>query len=244
MYKKIILFLISTYFSLTISAQNVYQLKWAKDAPIAASTIGIGTAAFFLHKHKPLLTETDILALDVTTINRFDRSATNNWNTRIAKASDVGMIGSMILPALLFADKNVRKDYGSVLAIWSETLLSTMAITELTKNIVKRKRPYLYNTNVPMSEKISKDATSSFFSGHTSVTTSSCFFTAKVFADMHPDSRWKPLVWTGAAILPATVGFFRYKAGKHYFTDILTGYAVGVLTGILIPQIHKKTQKL
>ncbi len=223
--------------------QNIYQLSWKKDAPIASTTIGIGTAAFFLHKHKPILTEEDIKSLDIADINHFDRSATHQWNTKIAVASDVGWIGAMSLPALLFIDKKARNEYGSLLTMWSETFLATMSITALVKNTVNRPRPYVYNPDVSLSEKLKKDATASFFSGHTSMTSSSCFFTAKVYADMHPNSRFKPLMWTGAALLPATVGLFRYKSGKHYLTDILTGYAIGTLVGILVPQLHKIKNK-
>lgn len=223
--------------------QTTYHLSWKKDAPIAGATLGIGTAAFFLHKQKGALTEADIAALQITDVNRFDRSATHQWNPKIATASDIGWYSSMAMPALLFIDKSVRQEYGSILTMWSETVLSTMAITTLTKNTVNRTRPYVYNSDVPISEKIDKDATASFFSGHTSMTSASCFFTAKIYADMHPDSRFKPLVWTGAALLPATVGIFRYKAGKHYLTDIITGYAVGALIGILVPQIHKIVDK-
>lgn len=238
--KLYLLFFTIPYFNITNSqGQNTYPLSLKKDIPIASTTLGIGTAAFFLHKNKHILTESDILNLQISEINRFDRSATHQWNTNIALASDIGWYGSMALPSLLFIDKKVRNEYGSVLTMWSETFLATMAITAITKNSVNRKRPYVYNPDVPISKKIEKDATASFFSGHTSMTAASSFFTAKIYADMHTDSKFRPLVWTGAALLPATIGFLRYKSGKHYFTDILTGYAVGALIGILVPQIHK-----
>jgi membrane-associated phospholipid phosphatase len=237
-----LLFLASQYFNIANSqGQNTYQLSWKRDIPIASTTIGIGTAAFFLHKNKFVLTEHDIVNLQISEINRFDRSATRQWNTKIALASDIGWYGSMTFPALLFIDRRVSKEYRTILTMWSETFLANMAITAITKNTINRKRPYVYNSDVPMSNKLNKDASASFFSGHTSMTSASCFFTAKIYADMHPDSRFKSLVWTGAALLPATIGLFRYKAGKHYFTDILTGYAVGALIGILVPQIHKIT---
>ena len=47
-------------------------------------------------------------------------------------------------------------------------------------------------------------------------------------------------MWTGAAIVPALVGFTRVKAGKHYWTDVLTGYAVGALVGTLTPFLHRR----
>lgn len=224
-----------------VSAQKeIYRMRWAADVPIATIGIGTTTASFILKKNKKSLSEDQINNLHITDINRFDRGATKQWSPKIAKLSDVAMLGGMAMPGLLYIDKDIRKDFRSVLPMTLEMYFLTFGLTGLTKELVKRNRPYVYNTDVPFDEKVSKDATSSFFSGHTSMTAASCFFTAKVFADYHPDSKWKPLVWTGASLIPALTGLMRYKAGKHYWTDILTGYAVGAITGILVPTIHKK----
>ena len=51
-------------------------------------------------------------------------------------------------------------------------------------------------------------------------------------------NKW--LVWTGAAIIPATVGVLRVEAGNHFLSDVLLGYAMGAASGILIPELHKK----
>ncbi|MEZ4880043.1 MAG: phosphatase PAP2 family protein [Chitinophagales bacterium] len=50
-------------------------------------------------------------------------------------------------------------------------------------------------------------------------------------------------MWTGAAIIPAITGLCRYGAGKHFFTDVIVGYAIGSAIGIGIPQLHKIKQK-
>src|SRR5690606_23419102 len=132
-----------------------------------------------------------------------------------------------------------RNEAGKITLIYTETLLINAALTNLTKELVKRKRPYNYNPNAPLSKKQERDATSSFFSGHTSFTASSSFFLAKVYADTNPNSKYKPLVWTGAATLPLTSAILRVAAGKHFPTDVLVGYVIGAATGILIPHIHK-----
>jgi membrane-associated phospholipid phosphatase len=48
-------------------------------------------------------------------------------------------------------------------------------------------------------------------------------------------------VWAFAAAVPATVGYYRLKAGKHFLSDNILGYAMGAAAGILVPQLHKKT---
>jgi hypothetical protein len=47
------------------------------------------------------------------------------------------------------------------------------------------------------------DARKSFFSGHASMTACNTFFAAKIWSDMHPNSKLKPWVWTAAAAVPA-----------------------------------------
>ncbi len=65
---------------------------------------------------------------------------------------------------------------------------------------------------------------------------------AKVYSDVNPDASetGKVLVWSGAAALPAAVGYFRIQAGQHFLTDVALGYVLGAGVGILVPELHKK----
>jgi membrane-associated phospholipid phosphatase len=228
-------------FHLSAAAQSVYKLSYATDFTISGIGIATNVPAYFLKKNKPLLTETEINALNKNNIWKPDRFATHQWNTKAARVSDVFMYGSMALPALLLIDKAVRsnKDAGRVSLMYAEVLVLNAGLTNLTKELAQRKRPYNYNPDAPLSKKQQRDATSSFFSGHTSFSAASTFFMAKVYADMNPDSKWKPYVWTGAAVIPLTTGILRVAAGKHFPTDVLIGYLVGAATGILVPHLHK-----
>ncbi|MEM9023429.1 MAG: phosphatase PAP2 family protein, partial [Bacteroidota bacterium] len=40
--------------------------------------------------------------------------------------------------------------------------------------------------------------------------------------------------------VPATTGLMRVLAGKHFPTDVITGYAVGGAIGFLVPHLHRK----
>ena len=48
------------------------------------------------------------------------------------------------------------------------------------------------------------------------------------------------ILWTAASVPPALVGYFRYRNGQHFPTDIIAGLPIGVALGILIPEIHKR----
>jgi len=119
-----------------------------------------------------------------------------------------------------------------------ETVLITSGLTNITKAISKRYRPFNYNPNVPDDVKLGKSSRLSFFSGHASVTSSLAIMSAKIITDLNPNMKYKVVVWGTAIILPATIGYLRYEAGKHFPTDVITGYVVGATTGYLIPTIH------
>ena len=97
----------------------------------------------------------------------------------------------------------------------------------------------MYNPDVSLEKKLSDRTTLSFFSGHTSATTSLSFFAAKVITDLRPGSKYNWAVWTTGATLPAIMSYLRYEAGKHFVTDEIAGYAVGALIGYLVPEMHK-----
>ena len=220
-------------------SQNVYNLRYQVDIPV--STIGLGTltTAYFIGKNRPSPSQEEIQILNKDDIWRFDRSAANHWSPKCARASDVLLYSSIAMPGLLFINKNVRQEkYVSL--IYVETMLLSVGVTTLVKELSKRYRPFVYNESANSDMKTSKDARMSFFSGHTSLTASSSFFMAKVFSDLNPNSHLKPLVWTSAAALPAAVGVLRYCAGKHYPTDIIVGYLTGAAIGLLVPHLHKK----
>ncbi len=227
------------YISICCFGQNTYNLSYATDIPIGAIAIGTNIPPLFLKKNKPVLTEPQIQELNANHIWKLDRFVTKQWNTKAAISSDVFMIGSMVLPSLLLINKQVRSEAGVITLMYAETWLLNAGITNLTKELFKRKRPFVYNPNAPLSKKMKADATSSFFSGHTSFAASSSFFMAKVYADTNPNSRYKPYVWSAAATIPLTTAILRIIAGKHFPTDVFVGYIIGATTGILVPHLHR-----
>jgi membrane-associated phospholipid phosphatase len=191
-----------------------------------------------VNKHK--LTTDEITHLESIDVNAFDRSAIKYYSVSAAGTSDVLMISSLAMPFVLLLDKNIRGNSWQTGVLYFETLVFASVGINLSKGLVSRPRPYVYNPSVPESEKQKTDATNSFFSGHTTISAASTFFAAKVFSDYNPDSKWKPAVWIGAAAIPLATGFYRYRAGKHFPTDVILGYCWGALSGILIPQLHRQ----
>ncbi|MCB0581513.1 MAG: phosphatase PAP2 family protein [Phaeodactylibacter sp.] len=209
-----------------------------------AAFIGGGAAALvggvLLKDGTALFSAEEIQRLDPGQVNAFDRGAINNHSAAAQRASDYFLNGSHLLPLLFLADRDMRRGIGSIAVLWGETLLINGGLTMASKYAFRRPRPYVYDMGIDAREKQTTNARAAFFSGHTSVTAANTFFAAKVFSDYHPDSKWKPVVWATAATIPAITGYLRVRAGRHYPSDVIAGYAAGALAGYFVPFLHKR----
>ena len=239
MIRKCLALLVTIWLAVHHSYAQVYHTDWKQDKPIAAAIVGLGVADAILYSQLEGLTPSEVDALDQADILSIDRFVVRNRNLSQESFGDVLQFTTFGIPLLTLLDGSIREESASVLIMFAETLALNGALTGLTKFSVRRNRPLLYNPDIPLADKVTVSGRLSFFSGHTSNSAALCFFTAKVFSDFHPDSRVKPLVWAGAATLPLLVGLARVEAGKHFLTDVITGYAVGAAIGYLIPAVHR-----
>jgi membrane-associated phospholipid phosphatase len=238
--KKLLFALLLNIVAFQIFAQKTYELTWPRELGlVGGSGAGLGVSLMLRSNNQPFTPE-EVAALDVLQVPKFDLYATRHYSTSAQKASDVMLYGSFVLPALLFIDPKIRQDAPEVVTIVGESLLLTTALTQLTKQLTHRTRPFCYNPDVPLEPKLKGKARLSFFSGHTSTTATLTFTTAKIWNDYHPSSPWKPVVWTSATLIPLTVGYLRMKGGKHFLSDVLVGFAVGATTGWLVPHLHRQ----
>lgn len=218
---------------------SLYQFSWGRDAALLGFGLGSNTTSYLLQQNLDPLTPGQISMLDASEVSAFDRDALDNYDETAHQLSNGFLFSSLALPGILLIDRDIRRDAPKIGILLAESIAVTNGITGMTKRLVRRNRPYMYNPDVPLSEKQTLNGRFSFFSGHASFSATLSFFTARVYCDYHPDSRLKPVVWGLAATLPAATGYLRYKAGKHFITDVATGYAVGALVGYFVPTLHK-----
>ena len=217
----------------------VFDFSLKKDLPILAGSGLAAAGGYLLMESVEPLTEAQIDALDPANVNAFDRGATRQYRDADAQLSDILLMASAIAPFSVLASKSVRHEVGPVLIMYIETAAMVGGLTSISKGLFMRKRPYSYNPNVPLNEKLTLDARHSFFSGHVSTSAAFCFLTAYMVDRYADRPAWKWVGWSGAALIPATVGYWRYTSGKHFPTDILVGYVMGAGTGLLIPYLHR-----
>ena len=225
--------------------QRVYHLNYSFDVPVTILTTATAFGGFIVVDKKPALDSLTIIGLDASDINRFDRSAT--WQdpefAPVARSiSDATLGFSNVMPFFLFLDERIRQDWGDVLLLYLQTQAIVGNLYSWGSVVwVDRIRPLVYNPDVPWEERAGKRTRNAFYSGHTSMTTSASFFTAKVYCDYHPELGNKKFLFYSLALIPSmTTAFFRYKGLKHFPTDVITGMVVGASAGILIPHLHKK----
>ena len=219
--------------------KRVYVLKPAIDVPVTVLGSAWTLYAFSKIYDRDPSTVEKIESLRTSNIPRFDRWAADIYSEKAAEASDAFFYGSMPLPLLLLLDKKIRKDAGKIAFLYLEAMAVTGTIYSGSSYLTSRYRPYAYNPEAPMEQRLRGGAKNSFFAGHVALVGTSTFFMAKVFSDYHPDSKVKWIPFTIASIATATTGYLRHRGGRHFPSDILIGTALGPLTGILIPHFHK-----
>ena len=221
--------------------QDIYELKLKKEILILTGGLTATSVSLVLHNNTPPLNASEIALLDRSKIWSIDRFASRLNSEGADLASDIFLTASSLVPLILLTKKDARQEWKDLAILYTENMSTIIGLTGITKTLIRRTRPFVYNDNVSWDKKQRRDARYSFPSGHVSFSAASSFFTARVFGDLYPDSKWKPVVWAVAATLPAITAYSRVAAGEHFLTDVIVGYIIGAGVGILIPKLHKKS---
>ncbi len=214
-----------------VSAEDIY--------PYVLGTVGLYLGGQVIRHNSDGPEIEDLNLLRVEDIWAFDRGAAMQYSPGIAQFSDYLLYGSFALPMISYLDRSVRKEGAAMAVMLLEAVLITDGITNMIKGSTKRYRPYNYNPEIPLTDKLSGGSRLSFVSGHTSITAAMTFLSARVLSDLHPHSKARPWIWGAAAVIPAITGYCRFRAGKHFPSDIIGGYALGMGMGLLVPRLHR-----
>ncbi len=220
-------------------AQQTLDLRLGRELTLTG--IGLGLNGIGLLQSMGSHTRLTLPA-DPSTVNAFDRIATRQWDLGAHRASNVLLITSALGA---FSAAVVTRDGDRPLmpvAIMAEASLITNGLTGIVKELVGRPRPFVYNIDVPDQYKNSDEAYLSFWSGHTANTASLTFSCATLVQGSDASRGVKTATWIGAAVIPATMGLLRVKAGRHFPTDVIVGYVVGAAVGVAVPFLHRTTK--
>jgi len=220
-----------------------YTIKKWVDIPLTAAMTGWTIYSFAQISKKDGTSAEKLATLTKDDVGGFDRWAILPYNRGVDKASYIPFYAAVPYPvAFIFLDRKMRKDYPELLFLYAEAMSITGALYGSAAHYFPRLRPLVYETGSPMDVRQASNSRNSFFAGHVALVATSTFFMARVFADYHPESKLKWVLYGAAGVATAATGYMRHKAGEHFPSDILVGTAVGTLTGLLVPAFH--THKL
>lgn len=220
----------------------IYELHTTHVPIFIGSSIIYSIGNNLVRKQTPLL-ENDLVFLNRNSVNSIDRFATYLWSPTFSRISDATVILSAMSTPLLFFDPKIKKEWFTIGFMFLEATVLSYGITQTTKGLTDRLRPFVYNPIAPLEKKLEPDAKHSFFSGHTALTATYSFLTYKIYSDFYPKSDLKPYFLAGAIGLPLLTATSRVLAGKHYLSDVLTAYAFGALVGYGLPFLHLKKNR-
>ncbi len=157
-------------------------------------------------------------------------------------ASIVSMFGEELFTVLVLGflywayDKKIGLKFGM-------NIMFVQLFFPLVKNIALRRRPYMDHPGIRCLKLIDKSADAmdiaaqgySFPSGHSANSAAAMGSIAYFFR--------KPVFTVLAVVIPLLVGISRFCLGVHYPTDVLAGWAIGVLAVFLIPALEKRFKK-
>jgi len=222
-----------------------YKLGRADWVYITTSCAMLGVAELSNQNIVPLKQD-EILMLNNLDINSFDRVSTRNESENAKTTSNISFGILALSPALVSFPEFINdswSNFQTISVMYAEAGILCYGITNLTKALVHRKRPYLYNSDISIEERtdlaLKIDSYKSFFSGHSSGAFCAAVFLSTVYSDIYGRTKWSPYIWGGSLTLAALTGYLRIEAGMHYPTDVLLGAAIGSLVGYVIPKLHK-----
>jgi membrane-associated phospholipid phosphatase len=223
-------------------SESGYEInRWPSAGIVAAGFTGNLIGLSVLDK-KSRVSAAEAVLLSKSDVNSFDdfvfRYPSSGFDAAPHR-SDITMFSSVVLPAALL----LHKDFNSWWLDYSLLYFKTHAIGANIyawgiPHLVDRYRPLVYYDDTPIGARIGNRKANSFFSGHVSTTATGSFFLATMIADnLMEKNKW--IAYTAGALPPAFVALDRMRAGKHFPSDVITGFIIGGAVGILVPKLHR-----
>jgi membrane-associated phospholipid phosphatase len=217
-----------------------YQLSdrpWAWGA--VGVSLGVGVLVQFVpqpewHRHTWVLPADEAWPLDVS------------WHdfSNIEVGLAMGMPVLSLGGALLLGEE-AHADLWVDAVVWLNTMSVTLGVVNALKYGVGRSRPFVVSAS---PDQLDDDAYRSFPSGHTAMGVTSVVAAARILHDRRQQARapgcsgetqdtWyvDALVLGVGGVLAAETAFGRVQAGKHHWSDVLAGGAIGAVVGWYAP---------
>jgi membrane-associated phospholipid phosphatase len=170
-----------------------------------------------------------------------DLSVRTNFSDSAAHASDVLGVSALLLPVGAQMSSGFDTAFGNATLIYLEAHAANLLLTNVTKEIVRRPRPYTHSGSPEVqrfAEAQGSEAYVSFFSGHASATYTAAVAGSLLYSARTREPWSRHVMWGTEMLLAGTTAQLRVRAGRHYRTDIWLGTLVGSALGVAVPALH------
>lgn len=237
-------FILLVFLAYQTGQAQVYQLSKKTDYSIGIGVFTLLAIDYGLYERYQPLSLTEINGLGEDLVFKLDRNTIQKRSLLAEDWSDYMHYSAMLLPLTVLIPNKMDDNLKTISVMLVEAISLNLSTTFLTKYLARRPRPFIYNPQTVLADKQTRAATESFVSGHTSNAAMLSVFSATVFNDLFPESKWRTPIWAAALTIPAAVGILRVESGKHFPTDVLAGYGLGALIGYLVPTLHRRDSKI
>ena len=213
-------------------ADGVYELHPPGDVATVTGSyliilMGYGYAPALIHPRCPC---------DPRELNPLDRTVVGNHSQLADVLSDVTVGAAVLVPLAYDArmDGFTRGLYDDAVVL-VEVLGVNGALVTVVKDIVQRPLPRTY-ANDPSLLHV-PGGYRSFYSGHTSTAFAALGYFAYTLGLHGVRGAWP---WVLEVVVGTGVAAERVLAGRHFYTDVAVGAAVGALVGWAVPALHRR----
>lgn len=172
-------------------------------------------------------------------LNALDQLALGRYSPTAHTIADVLVFSLVLTPPVLDFIDSGGDGWLTDTTLALQSLVLTQTAVQLTKAAVGRPAPILFDSRVPLEERMGRDASRSFISGHTATAFSAATTYTVTYWLRHPDSEWRWVVLAASHSLALGAGMLKIHAGYHYPTDIMAGALVGSAIGAAVPLLHR-----
>lgn len=241
--------LLSLLLPISISATNTklanpLVISWKWDLPLVVVGTGAGLESAWLVAHMP---PTNLGTLSKQDIPEYDRWAIRFYSPAVSTLSDISVVAWAAAPMAISLYDNKFK-WGQMtplttdMLVYFETMLYSSTLDLFVRALRVHPRPFVYNTDAPQSDRLSPEASGSFYSGHADAAFATAVYMSYTYSLRHPDYKGKVYLWTGSLAVAAGISSLRIFSGKHYLSDVVAGAAMGSLFGFVVPWFHRSDE--
>ena len=180
-----------------------------------------------------------------STLNGLDAAARRHWRwsdrEKAHDWSNAALAMSFVAPTSAFvaARGGFGNGFGNEMLIVVEASAVNMALTQGTKYLFRRSRPWALADDPPRGQHVgSRESVLSFVSGHSSLAFAVAVSTGSL-ASLRGDEG-KEWVWATGLTFATATAYLRVAADRHYLTDVLAGAALGAAVGWVVPRLFDR----